>query len=130
MRANTRSTHRSTYRQVREVMASLLLLGAPAVCAIAPPTAQAQSAAKTVEGKVLNTSGAPLPGSIVYLQDQKTNVIKTFIATADGGYRFGQLPAATDYRIWAEYKGDKSNEKLISSFDSKLDVTIDFKISK
>ena len=100
------------------------------VAAIAAPQAQAQTAAKTIEGKVLNGSGAPLPGGIVYLQDQKTNVVKTFIATADGTYRFGQLPADTDYKIWARYKDDQSKSRLISSFDAKLNVTIDFHVGK
>ena len=126
MRANTGTT----LRLARGAFASLLL-GIPVVCAIAvAPGAHAQNAAKTVEGKVMNASAAPLPGSIVYLQDQKTNIIKTFIADPNGSYRFGQLPASTDYRIWAEYKGEKSKEKLISSFDSKLNVTLDFKIGK
>lgn len=131
MRANTGST----FRLLRGVFASILL-GVPAVCAVvfsielAVPAsvAEAQNAAKTIEGKVLNATAAPLPGSIIYLQDQKTNIIKTFIADPNGSYRFGQLPASTDYRIWAEYKGEKSKEKLISSFDSKLIVTLDFKI--
>ena len=92
--------------------------------------ATAQTAAKTVQGKVLNSGAAPLPGGIVYLQDQKTNVVKTYIATADGSYRFGQLPADTDYKIWAEYQGQKSKEKLISSFDTKLQVTLDFHVGK
>ncbi len=94
------------------------------------PAALAQTAAKVVQGKVLNGSAAPLPGAVVYLQDQKTNAVKTYIAVADGGYRFGQLPADTDYRVWAEYGGQKSKEKLISSFDTKLNVTVDFKVGK
>ncbi len=100
------------------------------VATIAAPQALAQTAAKTIQGKVLTGSGAPLPGGIVYLQDQKTNVVKTFIATGDGSYRFGQLPADTDYKIWARYKDDQSKSKLVSSFDSKLNVTIDFHVGK
>lgn len=108
-----------------------LLLGASLLFSpIAVPAGQAQTLAKVIEGKVLNGGTAPLPGGIVYLQDQKTNVVKTFIATADGSYRFGQLPADTDYKIWAEYKGEKSKEKLISSFDTKLTVTLDFHVGK
>jgi hypothetical protein len=101
------------------------------LCLLLVPAASfAQEVAKTVEGKVLNSAAAPLPGSIIYLQDQKTNVIKTLIATADGGFHFGQLPADTDYKLWAEYKGKKSKVHLISSFDTKLDVTYDFHISE
>ncbi len=94
------------------------------------PAAEAQTAARTIEGKVLDTGGAPLPGSIIYLQDQKTNIIKTYVATADGSYRFGQLPMDTDYSIWAEYKGQKSKNRLVSSFDTKTVVTHDFRIGK
>ena len=105
-------------------------LGIAALLFTAAPTARAQTAAKIIQGKVLDGGGTPLPGGIVYLQDQKTNVIKTFIATADGSYRFGQLPADTDYKIWAEFKGQKSKEKLISSFDTKMNVTRDFRVGK
>ena len=94
----------------------------------AAPSARAQAVAKIVEGKVYGSGSTPLPGSIVYLQDQKTNVVKTFIATGDGSYRFGQLPADTDYKIWARYKDKQSKSKVISSFDTKLDVTIDFHV--
>ncbi len=67
---------------------------------------------------------------MIYLQDQKTNVVKSFIAPDDGAYRFGQLPASTDYRIWAVYKGVKSKERLVSSFETRPTVTLDFHIGK
>jgi hypothetical protein len=107
-------------------MAALALL---VCCLLVPMHPFAQQVAKTIEGKALNTAAGPLPGTIIYLQDQKTNVIKTLIATADGGYRFGQLPADTDYKLWAEYKGKKSKVRLISSFDTKLDVVYNFHLS-
>ena len=107
------------------------LLGAPLFLSTAASTAvHAQTAAKTIEGKVLDAGTAPLPGSIVYLQDQKTTVVKTVIATADGSYRFVQLPSDTDYLIWAEYKGEKAKDKLVSSFDTKPVVTQNFHIGK
>lgn len=110
--------------------AGLLLPVAPALmlAATLAPSAQAQSTTKTVQGKVFDHGETPLPGSIVYLQDQKTNIVKTFIATADGSYRFGELPADTDYKIWAAYKGDKSKSRLISSFDTKPIVSDDFHV--
>ena len=98
------------------------------LCLITSFAGYAQTVAKSVEGKVLSSSDAPLAGSIVYLQDEKTNVIRTLIATADGSYRFAQLPADTDYQIWAEYKGKKSKVRLVSSFDTKRAVTYDFHI--
>ncbi len=94
-----------------------------------PFAGQAQQTAKSIEGKVLASGATPLPGAIIYLQDEKTNVVRTLIATQDGGYRFAQLPADTDYQIWAEYKGKKSKVRLVSSFDTRRDVTHDFHIS-
>ena len=123
------SIHRGSAAAGRCALLLPLCLPAAAVlCLSVTPAAHAQQAAKVIEGKVLDSGSTPLPGGIVYLQDQKTNVIKTFIATADGSYRFGQLPADTDYKIWAEYKGQKSKDKLISSFDTKLDVTYNFHV--
>lgn len=107
----------------------LPLAGAALLTLAAPQRASAQSAAKIIEGKVYDgSSSTPLSGSIVYLQDQKTNMIRTFISTQDGSYRFGQLPADTDYKLWARFKDSKSKEKSISAFDNRLDVVIDFHI--
>lgn len=83
---------------------------------------------KTLQGKVLGSSDAPLSGAIVYLQDSKTNSIRTFISTSDGSYRFGQLSPDTDYTVWARYKNDKSGTKPVSSYDSRTQVTIDLHI--
>lgn len=89
----------------------------------------AQSQAnKTVEGKVIDGNNAPLSGAIVYLQDSKTNGIRSFISTADGSYRFGQVSSDVDYQIWAQYKSAKSGTKTISSFDSRKQINIELKI--
>jgi len=82
---------------------------------------------KTLQGKVLG-GGTPLSGAIVYLQDGKTNSIRSFISTDDGSYRFGQLSPETDYQVWARYKNEKSETKPISSYDSRKQVTIDLHI--
>ncbi len=116
----------------RNLLAAALTSGPLALALLTPlaPSALAQQAAKTIQGRVLDANTTPLPGSVIYLQDQKTNVVKSFIATDTGAYRFGQLPASTDYKIWAEYKGEKSKERLISSFDTKQTVELDFHIGK
>jgi hypothetical protein len=99
------------------------------ICLLVPAAAFAQNnAARSVEGKVYSPQDAPLNSAVVYLQDSKTNNIKSFISTQDGSYRFGQLSTDIDYQIWAEYKGKKSERRSISSFNSKKQLVIDLHI--
>jgi hypothetical protein len=83
---------------------------------------------KTLQGKVFGSGETPLSGAIVYLEDSKTNDIRSFISTSDGSYRFGQLSLDTDYQVWARYKNQKSATKPISSYDSRTQVIIDLHI--
>jgi hypothetical protein len=83
---------------------------------------------RTVQGKVTDKSDAGLSGAVVYLKDGHTLSLKSFIAEADGSYRFGQLSQNTDYELWAESNGKKSPTKSISSFDSKNSFQINLKI--
>jgi hypothetical protein len=102
----------------------VLLLG----CLLFSTAAVAQNtAARSVEGKVY-TQSSPTSSAVVYLQDTKTNNIKSFISTQDGSYRFGQLSSDIDYQLWAEYKGKKSDRKTVSSFNSKKQLVIDLHI--
>ena len=84
--------------------------------------------ARVVQGKVVDSDEKPRPDAIVYLQNQKTQEIKTYITTADGSYRFGQLSTDLDYEVWAKYQGQKSKTKSISSFDSKKQFTFILKL--
>jgi len=83
---------------------------------------------KTLDGKVFGNGEVVLSGAIVYLQDSKANTIRSFIATQDGSYRFGQISPDIDYTVWAKYKEEKSPTKTVSSFDSRKNVTIDLHI--
>jgi hypothetical protein len=85
-----------------------------------PMVAQTAAAtSRTVEGKVYAASGAPQSDAVVYLKDEKTLEIKTYISIKDGTYRFVQLGNQDDYLLWAEFGGHKSKSKTISSFDAK-----------
>lgn len=85
-------------------------------------------ATKTLQGKVFGSNDAPISGAIVYLENDKTNDIRSFISIADGSYRFGQLASDTDYKVWARYKNEKSGTKAVSSYDSRTQVFIDLHI--
>ncbi|HTH52705.1 MAG TPA: carboxypeptidase-like regulatory domain-containing protein [Edaphobacter sp.] len=85
---------------------------------------------RVVEGKVTDHASTPAKGAVVYLKDDHTLSVKSYIANDQGEYRFGQLAQNTDYEIWAEHNGQKSSVKTISSFDSKNHFYIDLKIDK
>jgi len=106
----------------------LLLLLA---CVATQRQSLAQSLAQSVrvvQGTVQNSTGDPQPNAVVYLQDQKSLEVRTYITEADGHYRFGQLSSDVDYQLWAEFKGHKSKTRSISSFDSKKQFNFDLKI--
>jgi hypothetical protein len=106
----------------------LLLLLA---CAASWPPSFAQNpaqSARMVQGLVRDSSDQPQANAVVYLQDQKSLEVRTYITEADGHYRFGQMSSDVDYQLWAEYKGHKSKTKSISSFDSKKQLNFDLKI--
>jgi hypothetical protein len=83
---------------------------------------------RNVTGQVLTKSDAPLPEAIVYLKNTKTLTIKSFITEKDGGYRFHGLSPNIDYEIYADYQGQKSATKTISSFDSRNNITLNIHI--
>jgi hypothetical protein len=114
-------------RKTAVLLGSLCL---SATFTLATPSALAQSAMRTVQGRILDGGGAAIKGATVFLKDGHTLAVRSYIAGDDGGYRFGQLSQNTDYQVWAESDGKKSGVKTISSFDSKAQVTLDLKIDK
>ena len=111
--------------------AVLLALAVPSAVTVlrgTPLLAQRGALNRVVSGKVIDKGDAPLKGAVVYLKDDHTLSVKSYIATDTGEYRFGQLAQATDYELWAELNGKKSGTKNISSFDNKNTFTIDLKI--
>jgi hypothetical protein len=91
-------------------------------CLVLPQVSAAQSrnpVQRTIDGKVVDKSDAPVKGAVVYLKDDHTLSVMSKISAADGTYRFGQLSQNTDYELWAEHNGKKSKTKNISSFESR-----------
>ena len=83
---------------------------------------------RVVQGKVVDKADAVVNGAVVYLKDDRSLTVKSYITDENGAYRFGQLAQNTDYELWAESNGKKSPVKTISSFDSKNSFTINLKI--
>jgi hypothetical protein len=122
-RAKFRCARRSrlSYPRVWVALCCLVALGAM----FAPASGQSL---RVIEGRAVGSNDQPLQNAIVYLQDQKTMEVKTYITEADGKFRFGQLSSDVDYQVWAKYQNRKSKTKSISSFDSKTQFDFDLKV--
>jgi hypothetical protein len=106
-------------------------MGTAAILAVESPVLLAQDQTqRVVSGKVVDKAGAGLKGATVYLKDGHTLSVKSYVASDDGSYRFGQLAQSADYQLWAESEGKKSGVKNISSFDTRTKFDITLKIDK
>jgi hypothetical protein len=83
---------------------------------------------RVIQGRVVDSNEQSVQNAIVYLEDQKSMEIKTYITEADGKFRFGQISSDVDYHVWAKYQDHKSKTKSISSFDSKKLFDFELKI--
>ncbi len=84
---------------------------------------------RTVHGQVVDKSDNPVPTSIVYLLNVKTQAVRTYIADSAGQYRFSGLDPNVDYEIHAEHDGLTSTVRTVSSFDSRRDIEVILKLS-
>lgn len=85
---------------------------------------------RTVSGIVTDKSETPLPGSVVFLKNVRTNAVSSRFADKDGNYRFSGLDPNVDYEVHAELDGAKSPSKTMSSLDSRKEMVLNLKIDK
>ena len=118
-------------RRARGVLALLAICVTLLLPAALPMAAQDEHkgpALKTVHGTVLNKNDDPLPEAVVFLKNLQNGSIKTYIADAEAGYRFSGLDPNVDYEIHAEFKGDSSPVKRLSSLDGRKDIHLNLVI--
>ncbi len=116
------NTHRAL------VVASLVLL---ALAVVLPGLAQDKKDAqlRTVHGTVVDKDENPVPTSVVYLMNVKTQAVKTYIADDTANYRFSGLDPNADYEVHAEHDDLLSSTRTISSFDSRRDMEITLRLT-
>jgi hypothetical protein len=100
--------------------------------AAALPAAQAQKGEpelRTIHGSVVDKSENPVPASVVYLLNVKTQAVKSYFADEAGNYRFSGLDPNVDYQVHAEHGDAMSSTRTVSSFDSRRDIEVVLKLS-
>ncbi len=102
-----------------------------AIVTVLPLSARQKDAeVRTVHGGVLDKSDNIVNGGVVYLQNKKTMVIRTYISDDQGQYTFSGLDPNVDYEIHAELNGLTSITRTISSFDSRKDIVVTLKLDR
>jgi hypothetical protein len=89
-----------------------------------------ESPLRTVRGIVTDKAETPLPNSVVFLKNLRTNAVRSSFADSDGNYRFSGLDPNVDYEVHAELEGEKSQVKTVSSFDSRKEITLNLRIDR
>jgi protocatechuate 3,4-dioxygenase beta subunit len=121
-------------RQFLKIFSALFLVFSVVIPSRAQEESKAQKKAeaqlKTLHGSVIDKEENPVPSSVVYLKNVKSQSVKTYIADESGNYRFSGLDPNVDYEIHAEHDGLTSSTRTISSFDSRRDIEVTLKLSK
>lgn len=110
------------------VMTILLCLGA--ACARSQQDPKKESQLRTVHGVVLDKSENAVSESIVYLKNDRTNVVRTLYTDPSGKYRFSGLDPNADYEVYAQKGDSKSATHSVTSFDNRKDITLNLKIDR
>ena len=83
---------------------------------------------RAVSGTILDENSQRVVGATVFLKNQKTKSIRSYISTPDGHFRFSQVDMSVDFDLWAEKNGKKSAVKTVSSWDDRKNFILDLKI--
>jgi hypothetical protein len=111
---------------MKRMMALLVLLALWLTVSLA----QAQGDLRTVRGTVVDKDEAPVASAIVHLKNSRTMSVRTYITDASGSYRFSGLDPNVDYELHAERENLTSNNRTISSFDSRKEIVVPLKLDK
>jgi Carboxypeptidase regulatory-like domain len=116
-------------RAGRSATVILLLMGlAVAAVAYPPRDKDKGNTGRLLTGKVLDRQDNSLTDAVVYLSNLHTRAVKTYIVGPDGAYHFPELSPNTDYAVYAQFQGRKSDTKTVSQFDDRKVVNIVLRI--
>ncbi len=113
---------------MKAVVFSCLALLAFTALSAASPDKKEKQVGRLLFGKVLDQQDNPVPDAVVYVTNTRNRTVKTYIAGADGSFRFPALSEAVDYEVYAQFKTRKSDTKSVSQFDDRSQVYLVLKI--
>jgi hypothetical protein len=123
-----RSRRISTSRFFR--FALLAALAAALAIPVGAQDKKAETQLRTVHGSAVDKNDNPVPSSVIYLLNLRTQSVTTRIADESGNYRFSGLDPNVDYEVHAEHDDLTSSTRTISSFDSRRDIEVILKLSR
>jgi hypothetical protein len=85
---------------------------------------------RTVQGRVVDQENRAVASAVVYLRDDRTNSVRTYITNSSGHYRFSWLGEYDDYELEAHTKNFRSHRHTISQWDTRREFVIDLKLDK
>ena len=85
---------------------------------------------RTVQGRVVDEENRAVASAVVYLHDERTNSVRTYITNSSGHYRFSWLGEYDDYELEAQAKNFWSHRHTISQWDTRRELIIDLKLHK
>jgi len=90
-----------------------------------------EATTRSLQGAVTNSDESPAVGAVVYLENTKTLVVRSFITKEDGIFHFYELGTDVDFKLKAEDSktGASSDTKTLSSFDSRKQAIINLKLN-
>jgi hypothetical protein len=129
--ATKKKTTMSSLSRIRSSTV-LALAGLFGACTVACAQQHKQATERIVEGTVVSAADKPMANVVVFLEDEKTLFIKSYLTDDKGQFKFSQLSLSTDYDVWAEntVSGIHSKTKHVSTFDNKPDLTYVLKMKE
>ena len=107
----------------------LAILAVDLVVSTGAQNKKAETQLRTVHGSAVDKDDNPVPSSVIYLLNVRTQSVTTRIADDSGTYRFSGLDPNADYEVHAEHDDLTSTTRTISSFDSRRDIEVILKLS-
>ncbi len=113
--------------RIRRTLATALLCGLIPTL-LSTPALYAQPSLRDLAGSVQDSSHEPLRGAVVYLENEATHSVVTYITDRSGHFSFKRLNSDVDYDVWAIFRGQDSKRKTLSQFDTHPDPVINLVI--